>query len=185
MSNIKKRRVVNYSIKRRMQIRLLLRFILILLISSSVTSIIFYYYSSQEVGQTFKQFHVNARTFLDFLLPAVIISFFIGALIAVGIAMFFPIKMAGPLYRIERDLKDRLSEGDLSARFSVRNGDEFQDLVDALNETVSKLKTKVDRFKEAADELSALLSSHRASDPFSRRLSEVAKKISDSAREFK
>jgi methyl-accepting chemotaxis protein len=185
MAEIKKRKIVNYSIKRQMQLRLLLRFVLILLISASVTSIIFYYYSSQEVGQTFKQFHVNARTFLDFLLPAIIISFLVGVVIAVAIAVFFPIRMAGPLYRIEKDLRERVAAGDLNMKFSVRSNDEFQDLADALNDTMRSLKARIDVIREASEEVTALSNSLKAGDQASKRLSEAARKLSEAVRGFR
>ncbi len=151
-----RRRRLNYSIKRQMQIRLLFKLLSVVLLGLALSSAIFFYMSNQEVGETYRQFHIQARNFLDFLLPGIIMAFLVGLIVAVVIALFFPHKIAGPLYRIERELKERVGEGDLRVRFTVREGDEIGDLADALNTMVAKLKTKVERLNAVADELSAI-----------------------------
>jgi TolB-like protein len=128
-----RRKLINYSIKRQMQLRLLGRVMAVVLISLGLAAVIFYLYSDQEVGRSFKEFHVHARNFLDFLLPVVIVTFFLGVFAASGLAVFFPHRIAGPLYRLERDLKEKVGGGDLTVSFSVRKGDELRELADALN----------------------------------------------------
>jgi hypothetical protein len=103
----RRRKLINYSIKRQMQLRLLSRVMAVVLISVGLVTVIFYFYSDQELGRSFKEFHINARNFLDFLLPVVIVSFFLGVFAASGLAVFFPHRIAGPLYRLERDLKGK------------------------------------------------------------------------------
>ena len=118
MSNVNRRRFINFSIKKRMQARLLIGLMLVVLISVGLTSAFFYFFSSHEVGETYKQFHVNAKNFLEFLLPGVIIAFMIGLVSAIAVGVFIPHRIAGPLYRIERDIKDKVGEGNFKAKFS-------------------------------------------------------------------
>ena len=179
MSDKIRRSIINYSIKRQMQIRLLVNVMVIALIATALTSAIFYFYSNQEIGQSLKQFHVHARSFLDFLFPA------IGVVIAFGIAVFFPHKIAGPLYRIERDVKEKIGEGNLSVRFSLRKGDEVGELADALNVMVEKLKLKIGKIKTAADDLSSQARNLNKGDESLRKIIEIAKRLEEAVREFK
>jgi len=61
-----KRSIINYSIKRRMQLRLLLNVMVIALIATGLTSAFFYYHSSQEVGTHSKSFMCRQRHSLTF-----------------------------------------------------------------------------------------------------------------------
>lgn len=181
-----RRSVINYSIKRQMQIRLLLRVMLIALIAAGLTAVFFYFYSNQEIGQSFKQFHIHARSFLDLLLPAVIIALVIGIVIAFVIALFFPHRIAGPLYRMERELKERVGEGDLTVKFSLRKGDEIIELADALNIMIEKLKLKIGRIKAASDELASLSGNvNKGGEEHVKKLSELTKKIQEAVKEFR
>src|SRR3972149_5545756 len=180
-----KRSIINYSIKRRMQLRLLLNVMVIALIATGLTSAFFYYHSSQEVGHSFKEFHVQAKTFLDFLFPTIIMALAIGIVLAFGMALFFPHRIAGPLYRIERDLKERVGEGDLSIKFGVRKGDEVGELADALNVMVEKLKLKIGKIKTAADDLSSQARNLNKGDESLRKIIEIAKRLEEAVREFK
>ncbi len=156
---IKNRRrpvLINYSIKRRMQLRLLFKVMLTTLIALGLTTIFFYVYSNQEVGNSFKEFHIHARSFLDLLLPGVLLALLVGIVIAFVAAVFFPHKIAGPLYRIEKDIKNELGEGNFTGRFTVRKGDEVEELAEALNTMVEKLKPRLDEIQRITEELSDL-----------------------------
>lgn len=83
-----RRSSINYSIKTHFQVMLFLKIAVIILVSIMVTTGVFYFYANREIGDSFKQFHITARNFLDYLLPAVIISGGLGIVVAFGIAMF-------------------------------------------------------------------------------------------------
>ncbi len=180
MSNVNRRRFINFSIKKRMQARLLIGLMLVVLISVGLTSAFFYFFSSHEVGETYKQFHVNAKNFLEFLLPGVIIAFMIGLVSAIAVGVFIPHRIAGPLYRIERDIKDKVGEGNFKAKFSVRNGDEVGELAEALNIMVEKLRLKVERVKAASGEV-ARTSKQNEGNKEARR---AAEKLEEAVKEF-
>lgn len=180
MSNVNRRKLVNFSIKRRMQVRLLAGLMLVVLVSVGLTSAVFYFFSSQEVGETYRQFHVNAKNFLEFLLPGVIIAFAIGLLSAVMVGVFIPHRIAGPLYRIERDIKDKVGDGNLKAKFSVRNGDEVGELAEALNIMVDKLRIKVGRVKQASEEVARTSKQSEGNNEIRR----AAEKLEEAVKEF-
>lgn len=181
-----RRSVINYSIKRQMQFRLLARVMFIALIAAGLTSVFFYFYSNQEIGQSFKQFHVHARSFLDLLLPAVVVALAIGVVMAFVIALFFPHRIAGPLYRIERELKERVGDGDFTVKFSLRKGDEVGELADALNIMIEKLKLKIVKIKIASDELASISDNvNKGGEEHIKKLSELAKKMQEAVKEFR
>jgi methyl-accepting chemotaxis protein len=55
-------------------------------------------------------------------------------------------KIAGPLFRIQKYIKS-VSVGDLSARLTLRKGDELHDLAACINEMTNDLKNRVKKLK--------------------------------------
>jgi len=178
-----RRSVLNFSIKRNMQVRLFANCMLISVVAIALMAIIFYFYSNREIGQSYRQFHVEARNFLDYLLPAVLGAISLAVIASLLIAIFFPHRIAGPLYRIEKDLTDHLGEGDLTARFKLRKGDEVEELAKTLNETVDKLRNRVERIKMPFEELESFISQEKS--PNSKELQRLVKKIGEGVRGFK
>ena len=177
-----RRRRLNYSIKRKVQLRLFFKVLSVVFLGLVLSSAIFFYLSNQEVGETYRHFHIQARNFLDFLLPGIVIAFLVGLVVAVVIALFFPHKIAGPLYRIERDLKDKIGEGELNVKFTVRDGDEMGELAEALNAMVEKLRSKIERLQDAVEELSALSESQSVDRD---RLKQTVERVEKILREFR
>ncbi|NOZ69801.1 MAG: hypothetical protein GXP46_11300, partial [Deferribacteres bacterium] len=102
MSARNRRKKINFSVKRQMQMRLFFRVISIAAAGIGLMAVIFYLYSYREISGSYRQFHIQAQNFLDYLLPAVILSLSAAIVLAAAITVFFPHKIAGPLYRIEK-----------------------------------------------------------------------------------
>jgi len=153
-----RRSKVNYSIKTAFQLRLFLKILFIIFMSITVTSGIFYIYANREIGNSFKLFHINATNFLDYLLPAVLTAMVGGFFIALAMTVFFPHHIAGPLYRIERELKERIGNGDMTVRFYLREGDELKDLAEALNMAIERIGSKIRDIESVSNDLSRLTS---------------------------
>ncbi|MCR4286886.1 MAG: methyl-accepting chemotaxis protein [Deltaproteobacteria bacterium] len=185
MAIVNRRRSVNFSIKREMQLRLLLRVMLIVVVAIGLSGVFFYFYSRQSVGHSFKQFHIQATTFLDFLLPVVIIALVTGVVTALILTVFFPHKIAGPLYRMERLIKDEVGNGNLTVKFTVRNGDELQDLADALNIMQDRLKDKVGMINEAAQALQHKAHEMAKKDPSAAEVAELAQRLKEALKGFR
>lgn len=132
-----KRKVLNLTVNRAMQLRLIFKVSLIVMVSLLIMSAVYYQYANQEINDSFMQFHIKARNFLDFLLPMVAIAFVVSLLAGVSASLFVPQSLAGPLYRMEEDLR-RIAGGDLTVRINLRNGDEGGPLAARLNETVDQ-----------------------------------------------
>mgnify|MGYP001573693133 FL=1 len=152
-----RRRRINFSVKKEMQIRIFVKVLLINLIGIVMVSAAFYYYSDIKIEGTYKQFHIHATNFLDYLLPAVVGAGIMGAIFAAALTVFLPHKIAGPLYRMERMLKDEVGGGDLTVRFHPRKGDEGREFADAVNVTVEKLREKMIDIEKRTSELEGLV----------------------------
>ena len=183
MGDKHRRRLLNYSIKRNMQIRLFLKVLSISIIGVALMAVIFYYYSYREINESYRQFHIHARNFLDFLLPAIIISFLAAIFSAVSITIFFPHRIAGPLHRIEKAMKEKISEGDLTVRFNLRKGDEVSDLAETVNCLLDKFRDKIEKAKKPAEELDSIITTRQWK--VDKNMEGLVKEINEALKEFK
>ena len=176
-----KRKKINYSVKRDMQVRLFIRVLCITLIGIGLMAVCFYFYSNREMNNSFRMFHIHAENFLEYLIPAVAISTVLAVLAAFFISLFFPLKIAGPLYRIEKDLKDHVRNGDLTMRFRLRKGDELVDLAESLNECLQEIGIKIRTVKQAAEELNATVERETGIED----IKKAGRKVSESLNQLK
>ncbi len=137
-----RKRFFNFSIKKRLQLRMLVKIWSIIFITLLLTGIIFYFYSDINVGKSYRLFHVKANNFLDFLFPVLLAGFFSSLVLGFLAAVFFPYAIAGPLYRIEKELVD-IGKGNLKKKIKLRTGDEVRDLADSVNIMVEGLRANI------------------------------------------
>lgn len=150
----RRRRKINFSIQRSFQIRLMRRVLIIALSALILASAGFLLYSNREISGSYLQGHIQMRNFLDLLLPAVIGVAAVAAVLALTITLFFPLRLAGPLYRIEKEV-ERIREGDLTVQLKLRQGDELRDLAEAVNRAVAGLREQIAHMKQEVSELSS------------------------------
>lgn len=160
----KREKFFNFSIKKRLQWRILVKIWSIILASLFVTGIIFYFYSDINVGKSYRLFHVKAESFLDFLIPVLLTGFFASLILGVVASLFFPHAIAGPLYKIERELVD-IGEGDLRKEIKIRKGDELKDLADSVNIMVRGLRDNIKAISDISVEIGGLVARARDESP--------------------
>jgi methyl-accepting chemotaxis protein len=144
-----KRKLLNFSIKREMQFRMIGKICLLLFISLLLSSLIFYFFADREVTASYRTFHIKARNFLDFLLPAVISSFVISLACGALASLFFPKTIVGGVYRIEQDLKKVRDQGDLTLQIKLREGDQVSSLATEINAMLSDYQSRIDRLNQS------------------------------------
>lgn len=153
-----KRRKINFSIKKGMQFRLILRILTIILIAIMLSGIIFWLGSQRKVASTYHQFHVQLRNFRDLIFPLTIVGVIAGFLGAFVLSLFFPHRLAGPLYRIEMTM-EKIIRGDISKPdLKIRSGDELHDLAGHISELMRKMRENVLSLQEMNRRLDALYS---------------------------
>ena len=152
----KRKRFCNFSIKKRLQLRMLVKIWSIIFITLLLTGIIFYFYSDINVGKSYRLFHVKANNFLDFLFPVLLTGFFSSLVLGFLAAVFFPYAIAGPLYRIEKELVD-IGNGNLKKKIKIRKGDEIGDLADSVNIMVEELSAKIKKIGDISGHIDELV----------------------------
>lgn len=137
-----KRKKLNLQVKRRFQMWLLVRILGSVLASSLVAAVILYFYSNREVGQSFYEAHITIRRVSDLLVPVILAGSIVSLISGALIAIFLPQKIAGPVYRMEEDLK-AIQEGNLDKEIRLREGDPLQGLAEMINQTIASLKKRL------------------------------------------
>jgi len=148
-----KRKLLNFSIKRDMQFKMIGKIFLLLFISLLLSGAIFYQFANQEVTSSFQMFHIKARNFLDFLFPVILSSFAISLVVGTIGSLFFPKPIAGGLYRIEKDLQTVIDNKDLTVQIGLRNGDQMTTLASQINTLLSDLRGTIQKLDEDLKEL--------------------------------
>lgn len=151
-----KRKLLNFSVNRSMQLRMIGKISLILFVSQLLSGLIFFFFSNQEITASFQMFHIKARNFLDFLLPVVLAAVAISLVIGFLASLFFPKPIAGGLYRIEADLKKVLDSSDLTVQVKLREGDQTQVLAAQVNTLLDDFRQRVDGSQQALATLEML-----------------------------
>jgi len=134
-----KRKKLNLSVKREFQRWLLLRIIGTVLLSSVVSAVILFFYARQEVGDSFYEAHIRIRHVSDLLIPVVIAGSLVSLISGTLLAIFLPQKIAGPIFRIEEDLR-KIREGQHDKVIKLREGDPLHDFAHTINTTVVALR---------------------------------------------
>lgn len=145
----------NFSIKRKLQLRMLVKIWSIILVSLLVTGIIFYFYSDINIGKSYRLFHVKAENFMDFLAPVLVCGFLVSLILGFVASLLFPHAIAGPLYRIERELAE-IGKGNLCKDITLRKGDELKDLVDSINVMTGGLRDKIKTISDISGQIGEL-----------------------------
>lgn len=174
----------HYFIKKKFQRNFIIKFCILVIIGSILSGGIIYTISKSTATASFENSRLTIKSTADFILPAILLSsiiviLFIG-LASVAIALFASHKIAGPLYRIEKDIQE-VANGNLKKRFNLRKGDEeeIKVLAEGLNKMTESLNSHITRVKAAVSELeSAFNTADQVSAELKDKLENVKKAIS-------
>ncbi len=157
-----KNRRRQYYIKKEFQRNFILKFCLLVLTGSVISGVIIYLKSGATATTSFEGLRLVIKSTADYILPAILLSGIAVAVITVIATIFITLltshKIAGPLYRIEKDI-DSLASGNLRQKFNLRQGDEIKPLAKALDSMTCFLSGEVTALKKNIAELELLSSS--------------------------
>jgi len=145
-----------YYIRKEYQRNFIFTFCLLVVSGSALSSLLIYVMSASTVTTTFENARLTIKSTADYILPAVLLSSAIVAVLT-GIAAFVVTlltshKVAGALYAIEKNV-ERVASGDLQAKFHLRAHDEIRPLAVSLDVMVSNLKENIREIKKAVTAL--------------------------------
>lgn len=143
-AGIHKRRI--YLIEKSFQVKFILKFCGLVVFGGLLTIGLLYLLAMQSNTVSFVNSRVVVRATSDFILPILIqtvaVVIIIVGLATVMVTLLFSHKIAGPLYRLKKVLKD-LEGGDFSSDFHIRHLDQLQDLADTFNNTINKTRDRI------------------------------------------
>ena len=140
-----------YFIEKEFQTKFILKFCALVAIGGLLTVGILYILAMHSTTVSIVNSRVVVRTTADFILP-ILIQTVLGIIIIVSIAtiamtLFVSHKIAGPLYRLKK-VMETLAEGDFSNDFRIRRFDQLQDLANAFNAMILKIRTELKALKD-------------------------------------
>lgn len=151
----------NYFIKKGFQLNFTYKFLILLLLEAVLIAMLFMYLSSDTLTTGYSDSVLTIeRTPVFFLTPFLIIILIVAVAMGItGMVVFTMLshRIAGPLYRFEKDLGD-VGSGDLTKRINLRKTDQLTELKESLNLVIDSLDRRIARIKDCALELEQLLS---------------------------
>ena len=150
----------NYFIDKKFQSLFIIKFCALMVLGSIISGVIVYLMSRSTVTTSFDNLRLVIRSTADFILPAVLLSSIVVVTIigmaTIAITLFTSHRIAGPLYRVAKDLEEVVS-GNLMKKFSLRKADELKALAEGLNNLTQTLKDDVGEIKNGINEIDAIL----------------------------
>jgi len=145
----RKRRI--YFIEKSFQARFILKFCALVAIAGLLTIGILYLFALHSTTVSIVNSRVVVRTTADFILPiliqTVVIVTLVLCLATIAVTLFVSHKIAGPLYRFKKAMQ-ALAEGNFSSDFRIRHLDQLQDLAEAFNAMIVKIRTDLKSLKD-------------------------------------
>lgn len=179
-----------YFIDKSFQGRFILKFCCIVVASSLLIGLSMFFLSMNSTTVAIENTQVMVKRTADFILPTLalttLVVTLVSALAVIILVLFVSHKIAGPLYRIRREINS-LKDGDLKRIFAIRAKDQLKELASGLDEMCVSLRQK---HVELHDKWGALRSSLQEMNlPLSSedktKLDRMAKEITDILNYFK
>ena len=144
-----------YYIKKDFQARFIVKFVIIL-VAGGILSVGLTFLNTQD---TLTAVYANSKLTIQntslAIMPSVVFTMLITTLVlglvVVAVTLLVSHKIAGPMFRFEKDIQ-RIASGDLQSRIQIRKGDQFQELAVCLNQMVEGLAGKLTEVRQASDE---------------------------------
>jgi len=159
----KVRKRLNLAVKRKLQKWLLVRIAGIIVISSMVAALILYLYARQEISSSFWEAHIQIRRVSDLLLPVLVAGTAVAALAGFILAIFLPQKIAGPIFRIEQDLR-AVRDGDLTQKIQLRENDILHELANEINQTTEFFRQQTKKIQQEYTTVEKLGQNHSSTE---------------------
>lgn len=139
-----------YFIEKSFQAKFIVKFCLLVAAAGALTIAILYLFSWNSTTVSVVDSRVVVKTTADFIMPVliqtVVIVMVIVSIASVFVTLFVSHKIAGPLYRFKKVMKE-IEEGDISKDFQLRRLDQLQDLAGAFNNMVAKIRVELKELK--------------------------------------
>jgi methyl-accepting chemotaxis protein len=143
-----------YLIKTRFQLRYVGLILALIIITGCICCYVVYYTSLITLGEKLAAVYPQGRlvAIVQMVNFRILLSIILMTPFIIMIGIYFSHRVAGPIFRTERFLKD-MAAGDLSQDLILRKGDELISLADGINDVRNSLISAIDNQKERLDAL--------------------------------
>lgn len=173
---MKKTRRRNYFIDKKFQTKFIVKFCIILLGTSLLIGALFIYFADNSTTVAIENTKVVVKRTSDFMMPIMIQTLIIvtmsSAVSVIILTLFTSHKIAGPLYRIKKEI-DVLKEGDLTSVFRIRSKDQLKSLVNSISDLADVWRGKHSLLKEKVSDIKQILNSDYNADSLQKRIREL------------
>lgn len=167
-----------YFIKKRFQAKFIIGFVALLVAQVILIAGLFTYISKSTLTTGYSGTKLviekTSNFFFTGLAGIAILSIFIITLAGIIIFIYLTHRIAGPLWRFEKTLKD-IAEGTLPPQIRLRKTDQLQGLQQAMNTALEKLYVTI---KEIDKEITDLINIKNSPPEIIQKLKKIKEKIS-------
>ena len=151
----------NYFINKKFQTDFSIKFLVVIVIEAIMALGLFLYLSKGTLTTGYIGSELKISRTYDFFLPMLLVSNIIivgvTGIIGIAVLIFMSHRIAGPMFRFEKVL-DEISKGDLTYKFKLRQGDQFKELEERINQLTNTLDGKAWDLQSRITEISKLFS---------------------------
>ena len=172
------------------QKKFVIKFCLIVIASAMLIGALIFYFTQNSTTVAIENTKVVVKPTSDFILPVLsgtvlIVSFF-SAIVILAVALYVSHRIAGPLYRIEKEIA-LIKGGDLTRHFSIRQKDQLQTLARHLDEMTQALEERHVEIKNKLNFISNFLDekNFHVKGEDSRKLRKMLEEINEDLKFFK
>lgn len=148
----------HFFVKKEYQAKFILKFCLIVLAGSVISTGLIYFFSQGSLTSSYENSRLVIKKTAMAILPAIIytniITLIMITLATIGAVLFISHKIAGPMFRFEKELK-LIGRGDLTKIIRLRKDDQITDMAESLNKMTTRLHDKVFAIRAAVENLIA------------------------------
>ncbi len=138
-----------YLILKEFQLKYVGIILLLMFLTAALCSYVVYYTSMIVMGEKLANVYPQGRlmSIVNIVNSHILLSLILVTPLVVIMGIFLSHKIAGPLFRIERTIRN-MTSGDLSEHIVLRKGDQLASLADVVNDMSDKLRQDISANKE-------------------------------------
>jgi len=169
-----------FYIKKDFQFRFILRFCLLVLIGGMLSTGLILYFSQGNLTSLFSNSRLVVTDTAMFILPAVLytnlVTIAIISLSMIAVTLFVSHKIAGPLFRLEKDI-NVIAEGNLTYTVNLRKGDQLRELSVDINHMTTSLNNKITKIQADVERIMISASNQDTPEWFQQKLQNLHERI--------
>ena len=150
----------NYFINKAFQAEFVLKFCGLVILGSVLFGALLYLFSKNALTTSFENSRLVIKSTSDYIFPGLLFGGLITAIItaisASVVVILMTHRIAGPMYRFEKYIKE-VGSGKLCPDLRIRKKDQFQNMVDALNKMTDDLKLGLTEVNDVSVKLDKLI----------------------------